>query len=257
MRPTRPAGQRLRRPCRGGDAASGAGGGRHSLRSLPLPPLPPSPGPRPCSPGGVPPSAPPRRSRARLIRNPSATTLTRRKQLQCPWERIVAGCSPTPPAGRHDLRFGQGARPQAGQAREPPPHGPGCREPQRRGQLERHARLHGAGGGARRHRHRSPGGPVRAGLCRLGAPHRHDGLRRGKPRAGDDSARPGGAEAAVEWVDLSISAALEALVRLTANAQVNINGLISSDTSAMESTGSPARRACSRIASGLGASYSQ
>ena len=68
---------------------------------------------------------------------------------------------------------------------------------QRRGQLERHARLHGAGGGARRHRHRSPGRPVRAGLCRLLAPHRHDGLRGGKPHAGDDEARPGGAEAAV------------------------------------------------------------
>ena len=38
---------------------------------------------------------------------------------------------------------------------------------------------------------------------------------------------------------------------------VNINGLISSETSVILSTGSPARRACSRIASGLGASYSQ
>ncbi len=38
---------------------------------------------------------------------------------------------------------------------------------------------------------------------------------------------------------------------------MNIVGLISSATSAMRSTGSPARRACSRIASTLGASYSQ
>ncbi len=38
---------------------------------------------------------------------------------------------------------------------------------------------------------------------------------------------------------------------------MNINGLISSETSVILSTGSPARRACSRIASGLGASYSQ
>src|SRR5512146_2865109 len=37
---------------------------------------------------------------------------------------------------------------------------------------------------------------------------------------------------------------------------MNINGLISSETSVILSTGSPARRACSRIASGLGAAYS-
>ena len=40
-------------------------------------------------------------------------------------------------------------------------------------------------------------------------------------------------------------------------AQANIAGLISSETSEMRSAGRPARRACSRIASRLGASYSQ
>ena len=42
---------------------------------------------------------------------------------------------------------------------------------------ERHTGVHGAGGGARRRRHRSPGRPVRAGLCRVLAAHRQAGLR--------------------------------------------------------------------------------
>ena len=79
----------------------------------------------------------------------------------------------------------------------PRPRGKDALEPQRRRQLERDAGVHGAGGRARRGRHRSPGGPVRAGLCGLLAAHRQAGVRGGERDAGDDPARPGGAEAAV------------------------------------------------------------
>jgi len=94
--------------------------------------------------------------------------------------------------------FRQGARLRAGSSSTAlEVRGKGRHQPQRRGQLERHAGLHGAGGGASAPTDHTdpPGRPVRAWACvaywLLTGTMVFEGA---KPHAGHDEARPGGAE---------------------------------------------------------------
>ena len=82
---------------------------------------------------------------------------------------------------------------------------------QRRGQLERHAGVHGAGGGPRRRR------PITAPTCMRSAVSPTgcspaSWSSRGRRHAGDDAARPSGAKATVAAGRSPIPAALEELV---------------------------------------------